>query len=277
VVGLYTVLISISGCLRCRVAGSAVQNVTSTSGWSCAPGPFLVLPSPVPAPPPSSPSTPSANASRPSTPLGAIIGGTISGLVVFALVAALLLRRWRRRSKNANYNTPETDALRHPTSANSGGPMNVYKPDVEDAPSPSPAAYATRADDMRAPTSHAGARITTHPPAEPPIPLEQSHTMTSEIAEVVRAEPPPSISSSLPTSFEYGMPLSPDQLAVVRGLAEQNVPAPTLAALINSLISEAGSGAGQINQRRQAGPSQRTASSPPGPVDPPPQYDFASP
>jgi hypothetical protein len=139
-----------------------------------------------------------------------------------------------------------------------------------------PAAYAARAADMRESTSHAGAGIITHPPAEPPIPLEHSHTMTSEIAEVTGAEPPSSISSSLPASFQYEMPLSPDQLAVVRGLAEQNVPAPTLAALINSLISEVGSGTGQIDQRRQAGPSQRTASSPPDPLDPPPQYDLAS-
>jgi hypothetical protein len=290
VVGPYTVLTSIGGYLRYRCVGSAIQNASAFYGWSCAPGPFLVLPSPIPAPPPSStpgangspPSTtssptPSANASRTSTPLGAIIGGTISGLVVFALVAALLLRRRRQRSKNTNYNAPETDALRHPTSADSSGPMNVYTPDVEDTPSPSLAAYAPRAADMKASTSHAVAGIIPHPPAEPPIPLEQSHTTMSEVVQVARAEPPPTISVGAPTSSQHETELSPSQFAVVRRLAEHNVPAPTLAALINSLIGETEGGAEQINQRRQAGPSQRTASSPLGPVDPPPQYDFASP
>jgi hypothetical protein len=167
--------------------------------------------------------------------------------------------------------------------------MNVYTPDVEAAPSPSPEAYATRTDDVRASTSHAGAgittcpptgppiplgqlhmmareivkipshagaRITTHPPAEPPIPLEQSHTTTSEVTQVARAEPPPTIFSGLPASPQHGMELSPSQLTVVCRLAEQNVPAPTLVALINSLISEAEGGAGQINQLRQAGASR---------------------
>jgi hypothetical protein len=89
VVGPIAVLTSMGSCSHYHCVGSVIQDPLACSGWSCAPGPFLVLPSPVPAPPPSS--TPGDDDSHPSTPLGAIIGGTISGFVVFALVAALLL------------------------------------------------------------------------------------------------------------------------------------------------------------------------------------------
>jgi hypothetical protein len=82
----------------CHV-GSAILNATGI--WVCARGPILKIPCPTPAPltPPSGPRQPKRN-------LGAIIGGSICGVVTLALVATFLWCWWQSMWSKRAPSTP---------------------------------------------------------------------------------------------------------------------------------------------------------------------------